>query len=245
MVAATGTNTLGFSVWTVALTIVIWLATVVQQAFELNAKGVPRPFWVAVAKSAASGLYTCAAVAVLTMLALTVSCVVTIYREHVALTNRITQLEAQLRERDHPSLSLRINGWIGNQDQDHNAIVQLWLALDNFGDPETLRGWGLTVSTSDKVFAGKHTIGQAPLKHGLDLPFLDKEFQRPVGTVADMQGYVTFVVPGIDQTHFDRLYLDRPATLIVTAIDSKGRIVKAEKNIYETWKEGHRRMPAK
>jgi hypothetical protein len=245
MVAGTGTNTLGFIVWTVVLTIVMWLATIVQQAFELKIKGIPHPFWVAVAKSANSGLYTCGAVIVLTMLALMVSCIVTIYREHNELTSRIAQLQQKLRERDQPSLSLRIKGWIVNQDQDHNAIVQLWLTLDNWGDPETLRGWELIVKTGDKVFAGRHTIGQEPLKYGLDIPFLDKEFQRPVGTVADMQGYVMFVVPGIDQAHFNNLHLDDSATLIVTAIDSKGTIVKAEKNVYETWKEGHRSMPAR
>ena len=43
MVTATGTNTLGFIVWTFALAVVTWLATVVQQTVELKSRSEPVP----------------------------------------------------------------------------------------------------------------------------------------------------------------------------------------------------------
>lgn len=245
MVNATSTNTLGFIIWTVALTAVVWFATVVQKFFDLRAEKVQQPFYSAIAQSARAGFYTCGAVIVLTLLAWAVACIVTVYQDHAALINQVEQLQEELRKRDQPVLTFRIKGWIANQDQDHNAIVQVWLAVDNSGEPETLRDWALNIQTNDELIPARHSIGQAPLKGGLNIPFLDKEFQRPVGTIADMQGYVTFVVPGIDQARFDKLYLDRQATLVVAAIDSRGRTIKAGKNIYETWTEGHRRTPAK
>jgi hypothetical protein len=246
MVTATGTNTLGFFVWTLALTVMGWLATVGDGYYKNYRQHAHDPLASAFRDSWFTGVLLLAGVSILVLVAWAFSTVVVVYQDHTLLVNSIAQLEGQLQKHESAIITLRIKGWIGNQDQDHNAIVQLWLAVNNSGDDsQTLSNWELAVRTSDKTFTGRHTIGQPPLKGGLNIPFLDKEFQRPVGAVADMQGYVTFIVLGIDQARFDKLYLDRQATLAVTAIDSRERTIKAEKNIYETWAEGHRRTPAK
>lgn len=173
------------------------------------------------------------------------SAVKVIYDDHLALAQNIVELKNELRNKEVSPLSLRIRGWIVNQDQNHNAIVQMWLGIDNSGDPSTLRDWKIIVKTGNVSREGRHTIGQSALKGGLNLPFLDIEFQRPVGVVADMEGYVTFAIPGMDQRQFDDLHLDHCAALMVTAVDSQKRVVSAEKNIYQTWLEGHEIRPAK
>jgi hypothetical protein len=168
-----------------------------------------------------------------------------VYQHHEDLTSRLRGLQRQFDASNQSSMAIKIKGWIDNQDQNQNAIIQVWLSVDNSGQLETLRDWELAVKVGNVLREGRHSIGQAALLSSLNIPFLDTEFQRPVGVVADMQGYVTFGIKGMNQAEFDSLYLDHSATLIVSAIDSKGRRITAEKNIYETWLEGHERRPAR
>lgn len=244
MVTATGTNTLGFIVWTLALTIFTWFATIIQQTRQLKSNGSADPFLTAFKGSVGSGLYSFAGIIALALIAWAISVVVAVYKDHVALVESNSQLTKQLAAWDENHITLRINGWISNQDQNHNAIVQVWLAVDNTGEPSVLRDWKITLKIGNLLREGRNSVGQAPLKGSLTIPFLDREFQRPVGTVADMQGYITFGLPGINGKDFADLYLDRSATLIVSARDSHGRTISAEKNIYETWLEGHETRPA-
>ncbi len=169
----------------------------------------------------------------------------TVYRDHVKLMAKNAALKQQLAKSKVANLSMHIKGWIDNQDENHNAIVQVWLGVDNSGEPDTLSDWSLDVKTGHIIREGSHSIGQGALKSSLNLPFLDIEFQRPVGIVADMEGYVTFGLHGMNQQQFNSLYLDHSAVLIVSAVDSKGRQITAEKNIYQTWLEGNENRPAR
>jgi hypothetical protein len=179
------------------------------------------------------------------MVAWSIAVISVVYKDHVALVERIAVLHEELAKRGLIHFSLRIKGWIDNQDQNQDAIVQVWLAVDNSGQPDTLSGWQLSIKAGDFVREGTHGIGQPTLKGSLTIPFLDTEFQRPVGTVADVQGYVTFRIKGMNQQEFDNLYLDRSAILVVSAVDSKGMRIEAAKNIYQTWLEGHETVPAR
>lgn len=245
MVSATSTNTVGFFVWTVAITIAGWLVSVGDAYYKNYRSHSANPLVSALRDSWFTGLLMLSGVITLTLLAWGVSTVVVIYRGHLSLVETNSVLREQLAERNAIHLALRIKGWITNQDQNRNAIVQVWLAVDNSGGPDTLRDWKLSVRTGNVIREGRHTIGQPALKGGLNIPFLDVEFQRPVATVADVQGYVTFSVVGVNQRQFNDLYLDHSTTLIVSAIDSKGRTVSAEKNNYQTWLEGHETTPAR
>jgi len=244
MVAATGTNTLGLLVWTLVLTIFTWFATVLYQMHQMKSKGVRAPFITAISESLGSGLYTYAAILALAIFAWGIFIVIAVYRDHNTLIERNAILHDQLVKRDQSYIALHIKGWISNQDEDHNAIVQVWMAIDNTGASNTLRDWKIGIRVGNVLHEGRNSFGQMPLKSSLNIPFLDKEFQRPVGTVAEMQGYVTFGVPGIDGQEFANLYQDHSAAIIVSAKDSNGRTVLAEKNIYETWLEGHKTRPA-
>jgi hypothetical protein len=245
MVAETGTNTLGFFVWTIALTLTGWLATVGDAYYKNRKQRIAHPVESALRDSSFVGLLIFAGVFALVILCWSLSVAVLIYRDHVAKDQQIAVLQQELRERSASSMSMRINGWIVNQDQNHNAIVQVWLGIDNRGEPNTLRDWKIAIRSGNLVREGNNSVGQPALKHSLNLPFLDIEFQRPVGTVADMQGYVIFGIRGINQEQFVNLYLDHSATLIVSARDSKGISIEAEKNIYQTWQDGHETRPAK
>jgi hypothetical protein len=242
MVKATGTNTLGFIVWTVVLTIVTWLATVIQQTGTLRSKGTHHPFGTAVSQSLAAGSYSAGAVAIFTLFAWVLSCCFMVYNDHVSLVADNIELRKRL---DVSTTSIRIKGMIMNQNQRHEAIAQIWLAVDNIGESTTLRDWALSINTSKGVFPAAHTVGQPALKGGLNIPFLDIEFQRPVGIVADMQGYVTFAVPKLSQAQLADLHLDPDATLTVSATDFRGRTILATRNIEQLWNEWHEVRPNK
>lgn len=84
MIAATGTSTLGFFVWTLAVTVMGWLAPVGAQYLKLRARHIPNPLDQSFADSWFSGILTLAGVGVLLILAWAVFIAIVIYREHEA-----------------------------------------------------------------------------------------------------------------------------------------------------------------
>jgi len=156
-----GTNTLGFIVWTLALAFVTWLATVFSNC-RASIKGVVHPFVTAFGKSAASGLYTLASVFALAALVWSISIVVVVYRDHNSLTGTVVSLREQLAKRTVADISLRIKGWIDNQNQHHEAIVQVWLGIDNSGEADTLRGWTIAIKVATSFEKESTRLGNRP-----------------------------------------------------------------------------------
>jgi hypothetical protein len=93
MVAATGTNTLGFFVWTFALTVMGWLATVGESYLKVSRQNIKNPLAQSLQDSWFTGALLLAGVAVLLVFAWAISTIVVIYREHKDL-----QAEIELRE---------------------------------------------------------------------------------------------------------------------------------------------------
>lgn len=82
MVAATGTNTPGFFMWTLALTVVGWLASVGDAYLKLSKQNVINPLARSVEDSWFADMLLIFGVAGLLLLAWAVTTIVAIYREH-------------------------------------------------------------------------------------------------------------------------------------------------------------------
>lgn len=243
MVKATGTSTLGLVVWTVAIAVASWIAIVIQKHGDLTKSRDARPWQNAVVQSWQTGAYTLGAIFLVGFLAWVVFCCVAIYQDHMGLLEKNNNLTAELQRLKTGSMTMRIKGYITNENQHHDAIQQVWLSVDNSGEPTTLSNWTLTIPTSNGEIKGVHTPGQRALSASLNIPFLDAEFSRPVGIVSDFNGYVTFATPGTDRKQVDALYLDRGSEIVVRATDRLGREVVARKNIRELWDAGHEVRP--
>jgi hypothetical protein len=68
MTAATSTNTLGFVLWTIAVTVALWLAAVGEKWWKLRKKA-EHPFWEAVESSLLSAIFSAITVSVLVLFA--------------------------------------------------------------------------------------------------------------------------------------------------------------------------------
>ena len=82
MVAATGIKTPGFLVWTLALTVVGWLASVGDAYMKFSGQNIPNPLARSLQDSWFAGAFLLLGVAVLLVLAWVVTTVFVIYREH-------------------------------------------------------------------------------------------------------------------------------------------------------------------
>lgn len=149
-----------------------------------------------------------------------------------------------LRQRDSKGLSLRIGGFITSGVDFDSTLVQVTVIASNDGEPTTASDWDMKIATANATITSHHAFGEKLVKNSLEIPRLDVSFQQPVGTVGEMPGYVSFIVPGVAQTAIDNLSQDRTATIIVSAM-ANGREVKAERNIYELSQEKHRKSPSK
>jgi len=233
MVAATGTNTLGFIVWTLALAIVTWFATVVQQAVELRSKGVGHPFATALGNSAPSGIYTLVAVTVLAVLVWSIFVIVVIYKGHNSLVAENARLNAQLEYRATHGLSLRIGGVvISNWDAD-STRVQLTVTASNDGDPTTARNWNLVLHTSEGDLNSFHAVGEQIAKGSPELPRLDSRLQEPIGEGVEVPGLVSFVFPHIARDRIEILRFDLGAKAVLSVIDRNGKQISTERSIHE------------
>ncbi len=108
MTAATSTNTLGFIVWTVAITAMGWVATTAARWLELKREKVSEPFRKAVLGSATAGAFLGAGVFILVVVAWGIFIIRTVYYDHqglVTIRNQLLiknrQLCAELKWRQH------------------------------------------------------------------------------------------------------------------------------------------------
>src|ERR1700680_3219604 len=92
MVRATGTTTLGFIVWTLAITAVGWVVTVVTNWLELGRAKTVSPFQQAIASSRLPGIILAVAVFGLVFVVYSVFLVQTVYRDHQSLVARNREL---------------------------------------------------------------------------------------------------------------------------------------------------------
>ncbi len=93
MITATGTNTPGFFVWTLALTIVGWLASVGGAYLKFSGQNIPNPLARSLEDSWSAAALVLLGVAVLLTLAWAVSTVVVIYREHKASQTELGRIK--------------------------------------------------------------------------------------------------------------------------------------------------------
>ena len=107
LVSATSTNTLGFILWTLSLTLVGLAATIAEKWWSLKReKTSPRPFRQALQESIWTSIFLISGVAGLVILAFAVSLVWTVYADHqnlasanVKLSKTNNQLAVDLEER--------------------------------------------------------------------------------------------------------------------------------------------------
>jgi hypothetical protein len=97
MVTATSTNTLGFIIWTVALTIVGWLSAVVHSFLKRRKIEKRGAFSFAIRESLTSGLLMLAGVAILTAGLWAICVVVTVYRDHQRLVASNSDLSRKIQ----------------------------------------------------------------------------------------------------------------------------------------------------
>jgi len=107
-VAAFGTTTLGFVVWTLLLTAVAWLAGIAATWVKLWRRKTPHPFKEALSESLLPGKFLAAGIAVILLVSYTISFTHTAYEDHQSLVNRIAilhqsnaELAQQLEIRKH------------------------------------------------------------------------------------------------------------------------------------------------
>lgn len=108
MVRATGTTTLGFIIWTLALTAVGWAATVAVRWIELKRENTTSPFEKALLSSRLPGIFLAGGVFVLVLVVFWFFLALTVYRDHQSLVaenkklaDRNVTLSAELNWRKH------------------------------------------------------------------------------------------------------------------------------------------------
>lgn len=108
MIRATGTTTLGFIIWTIAVTALCWLANVTARWVDLKKAKSDFPLQQALSESQRSGIYIALAIAMLVLGLFWFYVVLTVYDDHKNLTGRMQELltgktraEAELEIRKH------------------------------------------------------------------------------------------------------------------------------------------------
>lgn len=99
MTSSTSTNTLGFILWTIAVTAVLWLAAVGADWWKLRKKHAPTAFREAFAGSFVSGLFSAIGVTVLVLIIWGWFIMRTIFDDHqyfVAKTKELSQVRQEL-----------------------------------------------------------------------------------------------------------------------------------------------------
>jgi hypothetical protein len=245
MVAATGTNTLGFFVWTLALTVMSWLATVGDGYLKNHRQRLPNPLFGALRDSWFSGTLLLAGVVLLVMIAWAVSTVVVIYRDHTGLVAENAQLRESLASRGTRGLSLKISGIVMSEVNGDSTRLQLTIVAANDGEPTVARGWKMTLHTSHGDLSSFHAFGDTIAKGSLDLPRLDARLQQPIDGGVEVPGLVSFVIKHVSKSLVEKLKDDPSATVMVSVLDRNDKEIRTERNIAEMAAERFVHMPSK
>jgi hypothetical protein len=121
MVAKTGTNTLGFWVWTVALTIMGCLASVGGNYWHLRLQLIPHPLTQAIEDSWFASALVVGGGAVLVALAWSASTIYLIYLEHKGLEKEIEHLHKQRLLSDAQDKVLRLTRGVRSFMAEHRG----------------------------------------------------------------------------------------------------------------------------
>ena len=100
MTAATSTNTLGFILWTVALTVVGWAATVAERWWQLRQENTDLAFRKALVNSLWPGVFLAGGVGGLVLIVLGIFMVRTVYDDHNLLVQQANELRKGIPARD-------------------------------------------------------------------------------------------------------------------------------------------------
>ena len=92
MTGSTSTNTLGFVLWTVALTVVLWLAGVSTTWWKLRKKSETNAFLDALKESLTSGVFSAVSVVALVLIVWAGFTVRTVFNDHQSLVERNREL---------------------------------------------------------------------------------------------------------------------------------------------------------
>ncbi len=92
MTNATGTTTLGFLVWTIAIAIVAWMVSVIAKLIELRKQRGERPFQRAVSESFLSAGLSFGSIFIVMVVVWAGFVVLTVYDDHQALVKRNQEL---------------------------------------------------------------------------------------------------------------------------------------------------------
>jgi hypothetical protein len=95
LVRATSTNTLGFIVWTVAITVMSWAATLAGTWFQLKREDVQHPFARAFRNSLWPGLFEAAGIVVLVLCGWSIFAAKTVYEDHQSHVLENTRLVSE------------------------------------------------------------------------------------------------------------------------------------------------------
>lgn len=108
MVAAFGTTTLGFFVWTILSTAIAWFAGIAATWVKLWRRKTSHPFREALNESLLPGKFLASGISLILFVSYTISLIHTTYQDHESLVNRIAalhqtniQLSQQLEIRKH------------------------------------------------------------------------------------------------------------------------------------------------
>jgi|SRR5882762_1895500 len=107
MVRATGTTTLGFLLWTLALAIVTWVATIASKWVELKRQKSSTPLELAITGSLLSIAFEAGAVLALVSMVFGVFSIRTLYNDHQALVCANRTLAAEIAPLRHENEALR------------------------------------------------------------------------------------------------------------------------------------------
>jgi hypothetical protein len=127
MTTATSTNTLGFILWTVALAIVGWAATVAEQWWQLRRKKDATPLRRAVTDSFWPGVFLAIGISGLVLVAWVGFVVWTVYSDHqslVAQTKEIPRLREELNTANAKLLTTPYRGDRHITGEQENALYQ-------------------------------------------------------------------------------------------------------------------------
>jgi hypothetical protein len=242
MVTGTGTNTLGFIMWTLALTAVGWAATVIERWIQLKQEKLESPMMTALRGSSRAGLILAGLVLGIVVIVFSGFFTRAVYFDHEELVERVKALTDKMAP---SSRYLIISGFVSGQ-WDNEAVLHMTVTAVNPGSPSTAHGWKLTVHTSKGDVSTRHALGSQRLKGALALPFIDQMLERPLGTNVETSGSLVFIVPHFSQKNFESLVLNDPtAKLILTAFDNVNNEWPGEVSIQKLVAEKFKRVPAK
>ena len=254
MVRATGTTTLGFIVWTLALTLIGWVATVAARWLELKRENNISPLRTALLRSGLRGLFIFGGLFVLVVLAFLISTVYTVYNDH----HYLVEANKTLRRPTQPQIQLFLDEWgfaervVGDKGapliKQFGTAAVMVATVRNLGPPSIADDWSLSINLPGRTdtlnpglmdFNFKHP---GPIYVGGDIIPFDKLLYRetltPIATGDKKQGIIAFFVYGMTMKELTQ----KGTELTLTCHNIAGTAITATAVVTGN-NEGHRHFP--